>query len=163
MIIGLSDWIEIRVTCKVSIMHDWKSYARRLSIIEEESATPIASNQHGFIFIISQAVEGYLHAVVLVDNQPGYRWIYGIKTKDETIKVVKQWYSDIADLLARHKLVVDMRDNAGENKSQKIQEFFESLGVRNHFSTPKEQWQNGAAKSTINSIILISRTVMAES
>jgi hypothetical protein len=90
--------------------------------------------------------------------------IYGIKTKDETIKVVKQWYSDIADLRARHKLarVVVMRDNAGENKSQEIQEFFESVG-RNYFSTPKEQWQNGSAKSIINSIMLIARTVMAES
>ena len=61
-----------------------------------------------------KSVEGYLHAVVLVDNQTGYRWIYGIKTKDETIKVVKQWYSYIADLHARHKLVVVMSDNACE-------------------------------------------------
>jgi hypothetical protein len=48
-----------------------------------------------------------------------------------------------------------MCDNASENKSQDIQEFFESVGARNHFSTPKEQWQNGAAESTINSIMLI--------
>jgi hypothetical protein len=66
----------------------------------------------------------------LVDNQTGYRWIYGIKTKDETIKVLKEWYSYIADLRARHKLVVVMRDNASANKSQEIQEFFESVGVQ---------------------------------
>ncbi len=75
---------------------------------------------------------------------------------------MKQWYCNIAYLRTRHKLVVVMRDNAGENKSQEIQEFFESVGLRNHFSTPKEQWQNGAAESTINSIMLIARTVMAE-
>jgi hypothetical protein len=51
-----------------------------------------------------------------------------------------------------------LRDNAGENKSQEIQEFFKSGGVLNHFSTPEEQWQNGAAESTINSIMLIART-----
>ena len=45
-----------------------------------------------------KSIEGYNHAVVLVDNQSGYRWIYGMKTKDEMINVVKQWYSDIADL-----------------------------------------------------------------
>jgi hypothetical protein len=84
-------------------------------------------------------VEGYLHAVVLADNQTGYEWIYGIKTKGETIKVMKKWYSYIADLRARHKLVVVMLNNAGENKSQEIQEFFESVGVQNHFSMPKEQ------------------------
>ncbi len=78
---------------------------------------------------LAKSVEGYLLAVVFVDNQTGYLWIYGIKTKDETIKVVKQWYSDIAYLRARHKLVVVMRDNTGEYKSQEIQEFFESVGV----------------------------------
>ncbi len=57
-----------------------------------------------------KSVEGYLHAVVLADNQAGYRWIYGIKTKDETIKVVKQWNSYIADLRARQKLMVVMRE-----------------------------------------------------
>ncbi len=36
---------------------------------------------------------------------------------------------DIANLHARHKLVVVMCDNAGENKSQEIQEFLESVGV----------------------------------
>jgi hypothetical protein len=36
-----------------------------------------------------QSVEGYLHPVVFIDNYTGYHWLYGIKTKDETIKVVK--------------------------------------------------------------------------
>ena len=35
------------------------------------------------------------------------------------LKVVKRWYGDIADLWAKHKLVVLMRDNAGEYKSEK--------------------------------------------
>ena len=42
-------------------------------------------------------------------------------------------------------------------------QFLESKGIRNHFSIPKEQWQNGAAESTINSIMTTARTVMAES
>ena len=42
-------------------------------------------------------------------------------------------------------------------------QFLESKGIRSHFSTPKEQWQNGAAESTINSIMMTARTVMAES
>ena len=61
-----------------------------------------------------KSIEGYFHDVVIVDNHSGYRWIYGMKTKDKKLKVVKQWYSDIADLRAKHKLVIVMRDNAGE-------------------------------------------------
>jgi hypothetical protein len=47
-----------------------------------------------------------------------------MKTKDQTNNVVKRWYIDIADLRAKHRLVVVVRDNAGENKSQEIKEFF---------------------------------------
>ena len=56
-----------------------------------------------------------------------------------------------------------MWDNAGENKSAEIKEFFESVGVTKYFSTPHEQWLNWPAESTINAIMLIVRTVMVES
>jgi hypothetical protein len=62
-------------------------------------------------------IEGYNHAVVFVDKCTGYRWIYGMKTKDQMINVVKRWYSDIADLRTKHRLVVKVRNNEGENKS----------------------------------------------
>jgi hypothetical protein len=56
-----------------------------------------------------------------------------------------------------------MRDNAGENKSQEIVDFFESMGIKIYYSTAHEQWQNGLPESAINSIILISRTILVES
>ncbi len=82
---------------------------------------------------------------------------------DDMFKVIKKWYSDIADIGHKHDLVVVMRENAGENKSQKIMEFIQSTGARNHFSTSYEQWQNGLAEAAINSIMRLARTVMAES
>jgi hypothetical protein len=42
-------------------------------------------------------------------------------------------------------------------------QFLESKGILSHFSTTKEQWQNGVAESTINFIMMIASTVMAES
>ncbi len=39
------------------------------------------------------------------------------------LKVIQKWYSDIAGIRQHHKLVVVIRDNAGENKSRKIKEF----------------------------------------
>ena len=32
-------------------------------------------------------------------------WLYGMKTKDGMLKVIKKWYSDIADTLQKHDLV----------------------------------------------------------
>ena len=46
-----------------------------------------------------------------------------MKKKSYLITVVKQWYSDIAELRQKHTLVVVMCDNAGE-----ANEFFESVG-----------------------------------
>ncbi len=39
----------------------------------------------------------------------------------------------------------------------------ESKEIRSRFSTLKEQWPSGAAESTVNSVMMIARTVMAES
>ena len=54
------------------------------------------------------SIEGYNHAVVFVDCNSGYRWLYGMKLKSDMLKIVKKWYSDIADLRQKHKLVVVM-------------------------------------------------------
>ena len=86
-----------------------------------------------------------------------------MKSKDDMLKITKKWYSNIADLRQKYFLVVFMRDNAGENKSQEIIDFIESIGATNRFSTSYEQWQNGLAESAINSIMRLARTVMAES
>jgi hypothetical protein len=58
-----------------------------------------------------------------------------------------------------------MRDNAGDNKSLEIIDFFESKGIKNYFSTAHERGQNGLGlrQSAINSIMMVSRTIMVES
>jgi hypothetical protein len=96
------------------------------------------------------SIEGYNFAVVITDDHTGYRWLYGMKSKDDILKVIKTWYSDIAELRQLHELVVVMRDNAGENKSREIKEFFESKGIQNYFSTA---WQNGQPESSVNSLM----------
>jgi hypothetical protein len=61
-----------------------------------------------------KSIEGYNHVVVFVDAATGYRWIYGLKSKDDAIEASRKWYSEIADLRNKHKLVVLMRDNASD-------------------------------------------------
>ncbi len=39
-----------------------------------------------------------------------------MKTKDEMIDVVKQWYVDIADLRQKYQVVCVMKDNAGKTR-----------------------------------------------
>jgi hypothetical protein len=88
------------------------------------------------------SMEGYKYALVIADCCTGYRWLYGLKTKDEVLRAVKKWYSDIAELRDMHKIYVVTRNNSGENSSKEIREFLESKGIQNYFSTQYEQWQN---------------------
>jgi hypothetical protein len=108
-------------------------------------------------------MEGHKYAPVISDDCTGYRWLYGLKTKDDILKAIKKWYSNIAELCEMHKLLVVMQDNAGENRSREVIEFFESKGIRSYFSTSYEQWQNGQVESSIGSIITLARSVMVES
>jgi hypothetical protein len=89
---------------------------------------------------------------VISNDCTGFLWLYGMRTKDEIIKVFQKWYSDIAVLRNMQNLLVSVRENAGERKLQELNEFLESKGIHNYFSTPYEQWQNGLAESSINSL-----------
>ena len=66
------------------------------------------------VYVLVESIKGYFHALVFVDVATGYRWIQGMKTKDQVLNVAKRWYSDIVDLRAKHKLVVFMQDNSAE-------------------------------------------------
>ena len=125
----------------MSIVHAWESDTLRLNLLKDTIMLLFWST-------ISQSIDGFM------EWKPRMKW-------STLLLLVKQWYSDIADL-AKHKLVVFVRDNAGENKSRNIKDFFESKGVRNHFSSAHEQWQNGPAEASINLIMRLARTVMAE-
>ena len=107
--------------------------------------------------------EGYHHAIVFIDDASSYRWLYGVRSKDQAYEVVKRWYSDIADIRTKYPLIELCRDNAGENTSDRIKEFIESVGAKNYWSTSYEPWQNGAAEGSVRSIMLLGRTTMAES
>ena len=59
--------------------------------------------------------------------------------------------------------MVVVRDNAGENTSKELNYYFTKRGIKNCFSTPYKQWQNGLAEASVNSVTMPERTVMAES
>jgi hypothetical protein len=50
-----------------------------------------------------------------------------VKTRDQVVDVTKRWMAEIGDLREKYPLRVVMRDNAGENKSKALQEYFTSM------------------------------------
>ena len=100
------------------------------------------------------------YSPMLVQNSVGC--VCGLKTKDEMLDAAKQWYADLAELRQKYTLMVVIRDNAGENTSKAIKDYFTEKGVGNYFTTPYEPWQNMAEASN-RSIMLLAKTEMAES
>ena len=56
-----------------------------------------------------------------------------------------------------------VRDDVGENTSKELNDYFTERGIKNYFSTPYGEWQNGLAEASVNSVTMRGRTVMAES
>ena len=73
------------------------------------------------------------------------------------LKVVKKWYSDIQTEVLDDNLLVVMRDNAGENKSQEILYLFELMEIN---ALAMAEW---TTRNTTQSIMMILRTIMVES
>jgi len=109
------------------------------------------------------SIEGYNHALIITDSCSEHRWQYGMKTKDEVLSMSKRWVAETADIQKDHPILVVVRDNAGENTSKELNDYFTERGIKNYFSTPYEQWQNGLAEASVNSVTMLGRTVMAES
>jgi hypothetical protein len=68
------------------------------------------SRTRGFVSSSVESIKGHINVIVFVDAVTGYRWIHGMKNGNDALHVLKRWYSDIADLQAKHSLVVLMRE-----------------------------------------------------
>ncbi len=54
------------------------------------------------------SLEGHKYALVITYCCTGYRWLYGLKTKDKMLRVVQKWYSyiQVAELREKHTIYV---------------------------------------------------------
>ena len=75
-----------------------KSTLEDLPKLKKRASQPLGQvNMDSFSSSVT-SIEGYNYAVVFADCNSGYRWVYGMKLKSDMLKVVKKWYSDIADI-----------------------------------------------------------------
>ncbi len=75
--------------------------------------------------------------------------------------MAKRCFTGIADPRAKYPWLVVVRVNIGENTLKELNDFFTKNGVKNYFSTPYEQWQNGLAESLLGSVTMLGKTGMA--
>ena len=97
--------------------------------------------------------------MILTDSFFGLIWVYGLKTKDQTLSTLKKWYCDIAPLRTKWKLATLMQDNTGENRSQEVEDYIESIQVQSRYSAAYEQWQDGQPETAIQTLRKLVRSI----
>ena len=56
-----------------------------------------------------------------------------------------------------------IRDNAGENRSQEVEDYIESLQVQSRYTAAYEQWQDGQPETAIRTLTRLVRSIKTES
>jgi hypothetical protein len=109
--------------------------AQRVSLGKAKSKLFLDQNKTlgkvNFDLIVSTipSIKGYFYGALVLDDHTAYIWLYGLKTKVEALDTAKKWMAEIADLREKHPRLVVMRDNAKENRSKAICDYFTSTGV----------------------------------
>ena len=124
---------------------------------------PLAQVNWDLMMVNEVSIEGYRYAMILTDSFSGFIWVYGLKTKGQTLGALKKWHCDVAPIRAKHPLITLMRDNAGENRSQDIEDFIQSIHVQSRYSAPYEQWQDGQPETAIRTLTRLVRSMKNES
>ncbi len=68
-----------------------KSKIAKSSGASKRAIRPLAKVNFDLIFSIIPSIEGYLYSALFVDNHTGYKWVYGLKTRDEALNTAKEW------------------------------------------------------------------------
>ena len=134
-------------------MYDWEKQIAKCAGAGQKSnkseQDPLQKWISIWLSLQSHRLKDTSTAPFFVDDHTGYKWLYGLKTKDEALNTAKRWMAEIADLREKHPLLVGMRDNAKENSSKAICDYFTPMGVKNYYSAGYEPWQDGLAEASI--------------
>ena len=64
------------------------------------------------------------------------------------------WWGDNADIHHKYPFIQVKHDNFIENKSEDIIEYFESVCTKIYYPNAGEQWHNGLAESSNDSLVI---------
>ena len=82
----------------------WKGQSNSLLGISTKDYKPMEQVHWDLVTATTWSLEGFHYALLLVDKATRFRWVYGLKTKDETFNVIRRWWADISRIRARHPL-----------------------------------------------------------
>ncbi|GJY45298.1 integrase, catalytic region, zinc finger, CCHC-type containing protein [Tanacetum coccineum] len=91
------------------------------------------------------SINGKRYILVIVDDYSRYTWVYFLRSKDETPKIIKNFIAH-AQLNYKAKVCKICTDNGTEFKNTTLKAHYEKLGIMQQFSIARTPQQNGVVK-----------------
>ncbi|GJX13884.1 putative ribonuclease H-like domain-containing protein [Tanacetum coccineum] len=102
------------------------------------------------------------YCLVITDDFSRFSWVFFLRTKDETSRILKDFVRQIENQL--NKKVKTIRcDNGIEIKNKDVFEFYGSKGIKREYSNARTPQQNGVAERKNRTLIEAARTMLADS
>ncbi|GKB31232.1 retrovirus-related pol polyprotein from transposon TNT 1-94 [Tanacetum coccineum] len=99
------------------------------------------------------------HLCPSLDDYSRYTWVHFLKTKDETLEVIKNFLKNIFVCLQAPVIIVHT-DNGTEFKNLAFKEYFDSVGIIHETSAAKTPQQNGVVKRRNRTLVEAARTML---
>nr|GEW12227.1 retrovirus-related Pol polyprotein from transposon TNT 1-94 [Tanacetum cinerariifolium] len=104
------------------------------------------------------SINGKRYVLVIVDDYSRYTWVHFLRTKDETLEVIKNFLKKISVRLQAAVIIV-RTDNGTEFKNQVLKENFDSVSISHETSVAKTLQQNGFVERRNRTLVEAARTI----
>ncbi|GJU89021.1 retrovirus-related pol polyprotein from transposon TNT 1-94, partial [Tanacetum coccineum] len=108
------------------------------------------------------SINGKKYILVIIDDYSRYTWTLFLRSKDETLEVLKEFLTMIQWNL--QALVISVRtDKCTEFLNKTLHAFFKEEGIEHQTSTPRTPEQNGVFKRQNRTLVEAARTMLSAS
>nr|GEY97208.1 hypothetical protein [Tanacetum cinerariifolium] len=101
------------------------------------------------------------YCLVVTDDFSRFTWTFFLKSKDETIGILKKFISKIKNLKDLRVKIIRC-DNRGEFQNKEMNDFCSQKGIKREFSNARTPQQNGVAERKNKTLIEAARTTLAD-
>ncbi|GJW78862.1 retrovirus-related pol polyprotein from transposon TNT 1-94 [Tanacetum coccineum] len=105
------------------------------------------------------SINGKRYILVIVDDYSRYTWVYFLRSKDETPKIIKKFIAQ-AQLNYKAKVCKIRTDNGTEFKNTTLKAHYEKLGIMQQFSIARTPQQNGVVERRNRTLVEAARTML---
>ncbi|GKD86799.1 retrovirus-related pol polyprotein from transposon TNT 1-94 [Tanacetum coccineum] len=105
------------------------------------------------------SINGKKYILVIVDDFSRYTWVYYLRSKDETPKIIKKFITQ-AQLNYKAKVCKIRTDNGTECKNATLKAHYEKLGIMQQFSIARTPQQNEVVERRNRTLVEAARTML---